>query len=88
MANQTKYGIVGYMAPDWEVEKWIDEKGKPTTIKKDHYNWKTKVMLFINSLVRSAFWKCSVDWLCGLTRPAFVLHYFQDIRWEHGMFQG
>ena len=49
MANQTKYGIVGYMAPDWEVEKWIDEKGKPTTIKKDHYNWKTKVLFCFQS---------------------------------------
>ena len=49
MANLTKYGIVGYMAPDWGVEKWIDEKGKPTDIRKYHYDWKIKVLFCFQS---------------------------------------
>lgn len=49
MANQTDYGIVGYMAPDWGVEKWIDKKGKPTDIKKYNYDWKIKVIFCFQS---------------------------------------
>ena len=44
MANRVDYGIVGYMAPDWSIEKWIDKDGKPTEIKKHHYDWKLKVI--------------------------------------------
>ncbi len=49
MANQTDYGIVGYMAPDWNVEQWVDEKGKPAKIKKHHYDWKIKVLFCFQS---------------------------------------
>ena len=44
MAHQVEYGIVGYMAPDWSIDQWIDANGKPTEIKKHHYDWKLKVI--------------------------------------------
>jgi thiol-disulfide isomerase/thioredoxin len=49
MANQVDYGIVGYMAPEWGVEKWIDKNGKPTEIDMQDYDHSVKVLYCFQS---------------------------------------
>ena len=49
MEREIDYGIIGYMAPEWNVEKWIDAKGKPAKIDMRHYDWNVKVLFCFQS---------------------------------------
>ena len=49
MANQVDYGIVGYMAPDWGVERWIDANGLPTELNLNDFDWKIRVIFCFQS---------------------------------------
>ncbi len=77
MSNLTDYGIVGYMAPKWDVAKWIDEDGKPAKINMHHYDWKMKVIFCFQSGCKGSHkvgfpaLKKMVDALKGDDRIAF-----------------
>lgn len=66
-AQEAQFGILDQQAPDWQIDKWIDGKGKSTAIKKQDYDGKVIVML------------CYQQWCPGCHKFGFpTLKYLVD----------